>query len=534
MADTVAGEFMGTLLQGQEVQANQLNMQYQRAQLQEMLAEEPFKIQQMQGTADLTKLQVQRMRREDEAGRNIAEAIRAGQQPGAQPLTMDQILKKTSEEYFKEGLLQPAVEAQKSAADLAGKQAELAEKQRTLFQGQVSDFRDFVNPANGHVTPQQLQQYVLQNHPELLQDPRVAATYKQLLQNPGSWNQDTQRKVYQAITTEQQRLDDMAKRARAGADAAYADKTEMDVKVDRMLLGADTDSRAAGSKAGAPPPDAPKASIPEILSEADALGVQMPGDAKLKLVAARAWQRKYPTLTADEIMKKVAEERANSPIQRGSAVQLQQNMRIVGAANVIAGAFDTFMKMPVSTSAGVTGVGGNDTWLGVAHNYLGKKFSPEVDNLYASFLPGLNRSVAIVDAFGSAYGVAGLAESLKEQLTFKPGQPVSAKLGSLADIRDNTLNTLDVVQTNPEVPATVKAKLAEIETRLRTSLPFSRNDVVEFTLKGKKGESLGEFVKRQGIEQASQPLSVGDVRGGYRYTGGDPADQTSWEKVSVK
>lgn len=41
----------------------------------------------------------------------------------------------------------------------------------------------------------------------------------------------------------------------------------------------------------------------------------------------------------------------------------------------------------------------------------------------------------------------------------------------------------------------------------------------------------GQFVDQQGAPGASAAPRPGEVRGGYRFKGGNPADQASWEKV---
>ena len=41
----------------------------------------------------------------------------------------------------------------------------------------------------------------------------------------------------------------------------------------------------------------------------------------------------------------------------------------------------------------------------------------------------------------------------------------------------------------------------------------------------------GQFVDQQGAPGASAAPRAGEVRGGYRFKGGNPADQASWEKV---
>lgn len=41
----------------------------------------------------------------------------------------------------------------------------------------------------------------------------------------------------------------------------------------------------------------------------------------------------------------------------------------------------------------------------------------------------------------------------------------------------------------------------------------------------------GQFVEQPAIQQQPAAPQVGEVRGGYRFTGGNPADQSSWQKV---
>lgn len=188
----------------------------------------------------------------------------------------------------------------------------------------------------------------------------------------------------------------------------------------------------------------------------------------------------------------------------------------VGTADTVLGSIDRALKMSGDYSTGAYG--------NILRNFPGTNaynLSAELENL-------------------------GSAVQIEEIMKMRQSSPTGAAMGNLTEGEGRVLRSakasLDQAQTKPEFDAALK----RLRATYIDTVYGSREKVAALVKDGKVSqriadsiESLRERAEAEGRPAASQeqtgatkaPPMVGEVRQGYRYNGGNPADPSSYTKV---
>lgn len=143
-------------------------------------------------------------------------------------------------------------------------------------------------------------------------------------------------------------------------------------------------------------------------------------------------------------------------------------------------------------------------------------------------ITGIRGSIPDVPGSDAANARAEL-ESLKSQVGFgvlqamREASKTGGALGSVSDTENQLLQSNLAALMNSQSVDSFKANLKKIEDYAGAA-------------KGRMRQAFNsQYQDRQGQQvresRQPQPPSVGEVRNGYRYLGGEPADRSNWEKL---
>jgi len=218
---------------------------------------------------------------------------------------------------------------------------------------------------------------------------------------------------------------------------------------------------------------------------------------------------------------------AGSAGRAGAQVQRQ----LISAREVLSD-LQNVVRMPITSDRGIFGgrTQGPGLFDALKEN-LAESITSEDAELTNSALSSLARELSIV--VSPVYGGHWAADSFNA-LALKEGQTNLVKLYNIGRMRQTVDNALEGVINTDWVGAEQKKYAQSMLADLAKAIPWTPADVLAFREQSDNRESFSDFVKKQHVGSAGggqpQGPQPGEVQQGYRFKGGDPADQANWER----
>jgi hypothetical protein len=179
----------------------------------------------------------------------------------------------------------------------------------------------------------------------------------------------------------------------------------------------------------------------------------------------------------------------------------------------------------IGTFAGLTGKSGEGL-VDSIRNTFARNVTPQEQRFLQQLTAGLDSNLAF--ALGGGYATSQTKANIdryKAQLAQEGDTPESYAM-FLARVRQE-MNTL--AKNFPSKPGATKEmndSVQEFNNVVNKSIPFTVEDVIKAAYPQTGG---GGGAGKNKLPQRG--LSIGEVKAGYKYTGGDPSDKDNWEKV---
>jgi hypothetical protein len=196
------------------------------------------------------------------------------------------------------------------------------------------------------------------------------------------------------------------------------------------------------------------------------------------------WHQDFTTTNKREpTTEEIAAQRAKvtaeqKPPGRAGAAQIQ---RLVGAMNEAVASLGNLSELPIGSTAGwFQGLQNEsaDSLGGAIQRSWANKLTPQDAQDVAVTFTGLQRTLAVIDAQGSAYGVVGLSK-LMQSLMPRVGDTTVTVMRKYAEMRQILDQAIESVDSNPETAPPQKALLEQIRNKVSGAVPWTIHDVMD-------------------------------------------------------
>lgn len=205
---------------------------------------------------------------------------------------------------------------------------------------------------------------------------------------------------------------------------------------------------------------------------------------------------------------KVTPYGAPVPTAKGSGLDSRSGalfQRVLSSANEASSAIDNITNLPFGASSGILGIGASPgtSWAASAKGVLTNKLASQEVQSYMTMLPGLAKNLAMVESGGLQ-----TAQSLNDvfnKLELREGDTGYTRLHKLAEYRQIVEKGIEPYLHNPRIPQEQKDEIQSMIDGLRTSIPFSHNDVtgLERAHQQHPEMTFGEYIASQGLSKKS-------------------------------
>lgn len=150
---------------------------------------------------------------------------------------------------------------------------------------------------------------------------------------------------------------------------------------------------------------------------------------------------------------------------------------------------------PVSQSGGIfAGRSQGPGLLDATKEQLATKITSQEAQTYNVKIAGLQRNLATLESQGLA--PSGSLTHQMEAVVFKEGDTNLTKAYKLAEARQIVEGAMDVIQSNDRVPQGTKELANKLVSSVQQSVPFTVEDLDNFSNSGKKNAKIGDFLKK--------------------------------------
>ena len=118
-----------------------------------------------------------------------------------------------------------------------------------------------------------------------------------------------------------------------------------------------------------------------------------------------------------------------------------------------------------------------------------------------SFKKNVGQALAIIESGGYKPGQTQI-NAYQDKLRWNPGDSISTKLLTLADLKAQARERTDVVMAIPAIPDEQKQLIRDVFEKLDKSIPFEPEDIVAAK---KKGETIKEHMQKKSGAPAAAP-----------------------------
>jgi len=194
--------------------------------------------------------------------------------------------------------------------------------------------------------------------------------------------------------------------------------------------------------------------------------------------------------------------------QQAQQKQTQEQARMQRAINALGGvssALESIVSLPEGATTGwLPNLQTKDGMVNAIRNQLGRKISSVDAELMNTYLSGIGRNLATIEASGLATGLVSLAQQLQSGVYINAGVDDPYKVaGKLADIKRIAIeNILPSIEAGTLTPGQIKSAETLIN-RINAVIPYTTTDVARAYKEAKapRKQTLGEA--------AAKPISGG-------------------------
>jgi exosome complex RNA-binding protein Csl4 len=216
--------------------------------------------------------------------------------------------------------------------------------------------------------------------------------------------------------------------------------------------------------------------------------------------------------------------------------------RVMLAGNEAAQDLKNIVALPISSGTGIFGARkAGTTLLGAGKEALTNQMTSQEVQSYNVMATGFHRSLAAIEAAGLA--PTGQLSNQMDSVIFKEGDTNLTKIQKLSQTRQIVEAGLETTLANPKLAPEQRAHIQDILKTLREAVPFTHSDILRLQVAQDTdpNASLSSVMKKMGAPAKAGGVApadtkpkvptVGAVVQGFKFLGGDPALQSSWEKA---
>jgi len=211
-----------------------------------------------------------------------------------------------------------------------------------------------------------------------------------------------------------------------------------------------------------------------------------------------------------------------------------QYTRIALAGHQIGQIAQNLAELPSGASTGYFGgmIGSHQgtTLIGATKSALANLVSSQGTQDYNLMATGVERNLAAIEAAGLA--PQGSLTSSMGTVKIIPGDTELTRLRRMAEIRQIAEKGMEVLLTNPKFPQQMKDGIQKSLTQLQTAIPYTQHDVTMLEQSKNPQATISDVAKLRLQPAAGNGPAPGAVEQGYRFKGGNPADQANWEPAN--
>jgi hypothetical protein len=194
-------------------------------------------------------------------------------------------------------------------------------------------------------------------------------------------------------------------------------------------------------------------------------------------------------------------------VGKGQFQQLMIAQRTITALRGAASATESIMQLPAKSRVGMLAfLNDRDGMIQYLRDSSGRTISAEEAKEMDTLYTGVSRYLAQIESSGAATGLANLTTSM-EKLKPMKGDTVRSAALKIADIRRISTEATQALIESGLLPEQMTTAAAEQVARMERAIPFTTNDVVAATTKGKKtfGKESEEAVFKSKPQTYSDP-----------------------------
>lgn len=207
---------------------------------------------------------------------------------------------------------------------------------------------------------------------------------------------------------------------------------------------------------------------------------------------------------------------APAPTTKGAGLDSRSGalfQRVLSSANEATAAVDNITNLPTGASSGFFGVGASpgQSLFASAKGVLTNQLAPQEVQSYMTMLPGLAKNLAMVES-GGLQTAQGLNDVFGK-LELREGDTGYTRLHKLAEYRQIVEKGIEPYLHNPKIPQEQKDEIQDMVNMLRTSVPFSHNDVTKLEQLHEQNPdmTLQQYIASQGLAGAKAKTTPAGV-----------------------
>ncbi len=125
---------------------------------------------------------------------------------------------------------------------------------------------------------------------------------------------------------------------------------------------------------------------------------------------------------------------------------------------------------------------------------------------YQVMTAGLSRAASTMETSGLAPS-GTLTKQLHDAIEINPTDSKFVAMRKLAEARQILQEPIKNLKANPSLNAEQKAEIDKFDKRLNDAVPYTQHDLTEFSQKGKRNETFGDYAAKSGLGKKSTDTS---------------------------
>jgi len=238
----------------------------------------------------------------------------------------------------------------------------------------------------------------------------------------------------------------------------------------------------------------------------------------------------YRKAIADHLKKETAGTGTSGPMGSREAVYVN---RALSSAGLAVRDISNIARGPVSQSSGIFGGRGQGpSLLDATKEQLANKVTSQEAQTYNVKIAGLQRNLATLESQGLA--PSGSLTHQMDAIVFKEGDTNLTKAYKLAEARQIVEGAMDVVTSNDRAPQSAKDLAEKIVGNVKKSVPFTVEDLDNFSNSGKPNAKIGDFIEKAPKGAQGGGVVPTGLPSGSKKIGRTPGGKDVWQDPNGK